>query len=59
LRTASVTSAPVDARARAVSTPMPELAPVTTTRLPARSTPSITSEAVLSRLNSVVKSWDM
>lgn len=58
-RTASVTSAPLAARARAVSTPMPEPAPVTIARLPDRSTPSITSEAVLSRPNGVVKSWDM
>jgi hypothetical protein len=38
---------------------MPEPAPVTIARLPDRSTPSITSEAVLSRPNGVVKSWDM
>jgi hypothetical protein len=38
---------------------MPEPAPVTIARLPDRSTPSITSEAVLSRPSGVVKSWDM
>jgi hypothetical protein len=46
LRTARVTSAPTVASARTVSTPMPELAPVTTARRPRRSTPSITSAAV-------------
>ena len=34
LRTANVTSAPADASARAVSTPIPELAPVTITCRP-------------------------
>lgn len=50
-RTARVTSAPAAASARAVSTPIPELAPVTTARRPCRSTPSITSVAVVSALN--------
>jgi hypothetical protein len=47
LRTASVTSAPVDASARAVSTPMPELAPVTTARFPCKSTLATISAAVV------------
>ncbi len=55
LRTARVTSAPAPARARAVSTPMPEAAPVTTARRPVRSTPAITSAAVDCALNGVVK----
>lgn len=46
-RTARVTSAPAAASARAVSTPIPELAPVTTARRPCRSTPSMTSAAVV------------
>jgi hypothetical protein len=45
-RTARTTSAPAKARTRVVSVPMPEPAPVTIARLPERSTPSITSEAV-------------
>src|SRR3954464_37618 len=56
LRTASVTVAPAPARARAVSTPMPDAAPVTTTRRPLRSMPAATSAAVDSRPNSVVMS---
>jgi hypothetical protein len=36
----------MDANARAVSTPMPDEAPVTIARLPDRSTPSATSAAV-------------
>ncbi len=55
-RTASVTSAPAEASARAVSMPSPEPAPVTIAALPDRSTPSITSEAVEVRLNGVCKS---
>src|SRR5262249_15758651 len=46
LRTASVTAAPAPASARAVSTPIPEDAPVMTARLPDRSTPATTSAAV-------------
>ena len=46
-RTASVTSAPAPASARAVSMPMPEAPPVTIARLPVRSTPSTTSAAVV------------
>src|SRR6478672_4950307 len=45
-RTASVTSAPALAKLRAVSMPIPEDAPVTTTRLPTRSVPPTTSSAV-------------
>jgi len=44
-RTASVTSAPALASARAVSTPMPDEPPVTIARLPESSMPSITSAA--------------
>ena len=40
LRTASVTVAPAPASARAVSTPMPDAAPVTMTRRPLRSMPA-------------------
>jgi hypothetical protein len=47
LRTASVTSAPAEASVRAVSTPMPELAPVTNVRRPCRSTSWTTSAAVV------------
>src|ERR1700754_3343660 len=46
LRTASVTAAPASASARAVSTPIPDDAPVTMARLPDRSTPAMTSAAV-------------
>ncbi len=53
-RTASVTDAPAAASARAVSTPMPDEAPVTIAVLPARSTPSMTSAAVDSNPNGVV-----
>ena len=53
-RTARVTSAPVRARARAVSTPMPDAAPVTTARRPVRSTPRTTSSAVVANPNGVV-----
>src|SRR5690242_344289 len=45
-RTANVTAAPAAASARAVSTPIPDDAPVTTARLPLRSTPAMTSAAV-------------
>src|SRR5260370_26634196 len=58
-RTARAPSAPAEARARAVSMPMPELAPVTMARLPDRSTPSITSDAVEWRPNGLWKRWDM
>jgi len=50
-RTARVTSAPAAARARAVSAPIPEDAPVTIARTPERSTPSSTSSAVLEAEN--------
>ena len=53
-RTASVTDAPAAASARAVSTPMPDEAPVTIAVLPDRSTPSMTSAAVDSKPNGVV-----
>src|SRR5689334_22749737 len=46
LRTANVTAAPASASARAVSTPIPDDAPVTMARLPDRSTPAMTSAAV-------------
>jgi hypothetical protein len=42
------------ANTRAVSIPMPELAPVTTARRPVRSIPAITSSAVEYRPNSLV-----
>src|SRR2546430_720835 len=45
-RTASVTLAPATASARAVSTPIPEAAPVTIAFLPRRSIPATTSIAV-------------
>src|SRR3954463_13108290 len=54
LRTASVTDAPAAASARAVSTPIPEEAPVTIAVLPVRSTPAMTSAAVESGPNGVV-----
>ena len=54
LRTASVTSAPAPASALAVSTPIPEVAPVTTARLPDRSIPLTTSAAVESKPNGVL-----
>src|ERR1700749_210738 len=47
LRTARVTSAPADASARAVSTPILELAPVTMARRPCRSTLLTISAAVV------------
>ncbi len=53
-RTASVTDAPATASARAVSTPIPDEAPVTTAVLPDRSTPSMTSAAVVSKPYGVV-----
>ena len=53
-RTASVTDAPAAANARAVSTPIPDEAPVTIAVLPVRSTPSMTSAAVDSNPNGVV-----
>ena len=45
-RTASITSAPVAASARAVSMPIPDEAPVTIARRPERSTLSVTSQIV-------------
>src|SRR3954453_2069274 len=54
LRTASVTAAPAPASARAVSTPIPDDAPVTMARLPDRSTPAMTSAAVDENPNGVV-----
>jgi hypothetical protein len=54
LRTASVTSAPASARARAVSIPIPDEEPVTIARLPLRSIPASTSAAVDSNPNGVV-----
>src|SRR4051812_33478790 len=54
LRTASVTDAPAAASARAVSTPIPDEAPVTIAVLPVRSTPAMTSAAVDSGPNGVV-----
>jgi len=54
LRTASVTSAPVRASARAVSMPIPEAAPVTMMRLPERLQPATTSSAVDRAPNGVV-----
>ena len=45
-RAAPTTSAPCAASARAVSTPRPAETPVTSTRLPLRSTPSSTSSVV-------------
>lgn len=54
LRTASVISAPVRARVRAVSTPIPDVAPVTTIRRPVRSMPSATSSAVEAKPKGVV-----
>src|SRR5580704_1781505 len=55
-RTARVTPAPAPASSRAVSTPMPDAAPVTIARLPDRSTAAATSAAVDSKLNGVVMS---
>jgi hypothetical protein len=52
-RTASVTSAPALASARAVSTPIPDEPPVTIARAPQRSIPAITSAAVDSNPNRV------
>jgi len=49
-----VTAAPARANARAVSTPIPDPAPVTIARLPVRSTPATTSAAVESNPNGVV-----
>src|SRR6201991_52961 len=54
LRTASVTAAPASASARAVSTPIPDDAPVTMARLPDRSTPARTSAAVDSKPKGVL-----
>src|SRR3954463_6250655 len=54
LRTARVTDAPAAASARAVSTPIPDEAPVTIAVLPVRSTPATTSAAVDSGPNGVV-----
>ncbi len=54
LRTASVTTAPATASARAVSTPRPDDAPVTRARTPSSETPSTTSSAVLCAVNLVV-----
>jgi hypothetical protein len=53
-RTASVTSAPALASARAVSTPIPDEPPVTIVRFPERSIPAITSVAVDSNPNGVL-----
>ena len=53
-RTASVTSAPAPASARAVSTPIPDAPPVTIARFPERSIPATTSAAVESNPNGVV-----
>jgi hypothetical protein len=53
-RTASVTSAPTLANARVVSVPRPEAAPVTTARLPARSTPDNASVVVEDASNGVM-----
>jgi hypothetical protein len=53
-RTASVTSAPAEASARAVSTPIPDEPPVTIARWPCRSIPATTSAAVASKPNGVV-----
>ena len=52
-RTASVTSAPAEVKARAVSIPRPEDAPVTIARTPVRSTPRSTSSAVLEAVKEV------
>ncbi len=46
MRTASVTSAQMLAKARAVSIPIPEAPPVMTKRFPVKSIPSTTSAAV-------------
>src|SRR5581483_4784444 len=54
LRTASITSAPDCARARAVSTPMPLEPPVTSARFPRKCIPSMTSIAVVVAPNGVV-----
>ncbi len=54
LRTASVTSAPAPASARAVSMPIPDAPPVTMARRPVRSMPATTSAAVDSAPNGVV-----
>src|SRR4051794_3328813 len=54
LRTASVTRAPEPASVRAVSMPMPDEAPVTIARVPARSMPAATSAAVERNPNRVV-----
>ena len=53
-RTASVTSAPAEASARAVSAPIPDAPSVTMARRPVRSRRARTSSAVVSRLNGVV-----
>src|SRR5580704_11797399 len=53
-RTASVTSAPTLASARAVSIPMPDAPPVTIARRPVRSIPAMTSAAVDCAPNGVV-----
>jgi hypothetical protein len=52
-RAATITAAPASQRARAVSNPMPEFAPVTSAVLPVRSTPPSTSLAVLAKPNGV------
>src|ERR1700682_334626 len=57
LRTDRVTSASAAARARAVSTPMPDAPPVTMARLPPRSMPDMTSVAVDCAPNGVVMRW--
>ncbi len=53
-RNASTTAAPTEASALAVSTPIPEAAPVTTARLPDRSTSASTSSAADANPNGVL-----
>src|SRR2546426_908430 len=52
--TATVPPAPAPASARAVSTPIPDEAPVTMARLPDNSTPAMTSAAVDEKPKGVV-----
>jgi predicted pyridoxine 5'-phosphate oxidase superfamily flavin-nucleotide-binding protein len=58
-RTASVTSAPAEAKARAVSVPIPEDPPVTMARFPLRSIPAMTSAAVVSAVKGVDIRFDI
>ena len=51
LRAAAMTCAPCFANTRSVSNPRPELLPVSSTVIPRRSIPSVTSSAVERRLN--------